>query len=284
MPKVKAAVYGAAGCGGCELSLLEGAEGWTVLLEKIDVLFWPLVGAGHLKDLADLADGSLDLGILCGAARTERDLEMIRLLSTKCRRLLAVGSCAVWGGIAGLADLPPAFSRQARAGGSLLLPALQPATNLVEAKILLPGCPPEPEQLGKGLANVVRKTGLEAEPGREELVVCHSCPRPRGQGRPAQWHRPQEAADTGACFLSLGVVCSGPATRGGCGARCPLAGLPCRGCYGPPPGTVDQGARLIGALAALEGEEGNLASLLVDAAGTLYRYTFAAAFAGGGEK
>lgn len=284
MPRVRSAVYGAAGCGGCELSLFESVEGSTALLDVIEVVYWPLLCDARLEDLAGQPDGSIDLGLLCGAARTKLDLQVASLLAAKCRRLVAAGSCAAWGGVAALADLPPAYSRQAPAGLPLLLPELEPVTNIVRADIILPGCPPEPEQLGKSLAGLVKGHGSEDRTDQEEPAVCNACPRPRGKGGPGRWYRPQEVEDTGACFLSLGVVCSGPATRGGCGARCPTAGLPCRGCYGPPPGTRDQGAKLIGALAALEGGEFGQSSPFVDAAGTLYRYTLAAAFAGERER
>ena len=40
------------------------------------------------------------------------------------------------------------------------------------------------------------------------------------------------------------------ATRGGCGALCPRAGIACNGCYGQPDGVADQGARMAAALAA----------------------------------
>ncbi|HQF52079.1 MAG TPA: oxidoreductase, partial [Thermoleophilia bacterium] len=48
-----------------------------------------------------------------------------------------------------------------------------------------------------------------------------------------------------------GVLCAGVATRGGCGARCPSSGIPCRGCYGPLPGVVDQGAKLLSAVVSV---------------------------------
>jgi len=43
----------------------------------------------------------------------------------------------------------------------------------------------------------------------------------------------------------------GPATRGGCDTRCQLSGVGCRGCYGPPPGVLDQGAKALSAIASV---------------------------------
>ena len=59
--------------------------------------------------------------------------------------------------------------------------------------------------------------------------------------------------------------------------------MPCRGCYGPPPGVKDVGAKMVSALASivgLEGEENmddadmeNLLEQIVDPAGTFYRFS-----------
>ena len=54
-----------------------------------------------------------------------------------------------------------------------------------------------------------------------------------------------------AYLLEQGILCSGSATRSGCGVRCPNSGMPCRGCYGPPPGVHDQGAKLLSAVTSI---------------------------------
>ncbi len=43
----------------------------------------------------------------------------------------------------------------------------------------------------------------------------------------------------------------GIATRDGCGAPCPEASMPCTGCYGPPEGISDQGAKMVSALSSI---------------------------------
>ena len=57
--------------------------------------------------------------------------------------------------------------------------------------------------------------------------------------------------DSEVCLLEQGIVCAGSATRSGCGVRCPDSGMPCRGCYGPTPDVVDQGAKLVSAVASI---------------------------------
>ena len=47
------------------------------------------------------------------------------------------------------------------------------------------------------------------------------------------------------------MVCMGPATRSGCGGLCLRVGVPCRGCYGPPPNVRDQGAKFLSSIASI---------------------------------
>ena len=84
------------------------------------------------------------------------------------------------------------------------------------------------------------------------------------------------------CLLEQGVICLGPATRGGCNARCLDANMPCTGCNGPTPNSLDQGAKMMSALASILGIEGEekmsdeevqkLVDQVVDPVGTFYKY------------
>ena len=59
------------------------------------------------------------------------------------------------------------------------------------------------------------------------------------------------------------------------------ANMPCRGCYGPVPGTEDQGAAMVGAIGSLletgdDEEAARLMEKVVDPAGTFYRFSMGA--------
>ncbi len=291
MAEVKLAVYGAGGCSGCELTLLEDPLGFLDITAVARVVFWPLLVNDRLADLAELPDGSLAVAVVCGGLRTDQDLKVVELCRRKGRRLLAVGSCALWGGVPALVDLPPGFNGPLAAEPlPALLPRVLPVAQVVPVDGEVPGCPPVPGQLTRQVLAMLeladqpptgeRVLGLTDQPSAgETAVVCADCQR-RREGGLTKWRRfPEVAVATGKCFLDQGLVCSGPATRGGCGARCPGAGVPCRGCYGPVPGVGDHGARLLSGLAAVlepdGGEEGE-GHRAVDLAGTLYRYTLAA--------
>ena len=87
----------------------------------------------------------------------------------------------------------------------------------------------------------------------------------------------------------------GIATRDGCGALCPQVNMPCTGCYGPPEGVLDQGAKMVSALGSVL-DIGELKDLsddqiaakideaieaLPDFAGTCYKYSLASSLVGG---
>jgi F420-non-reducing hydrogenase small subunit len=85
-------------------------------------------------------------------------------------------------------------------------------------------------------------------------------------------------ADPEKCFLAEGIICMGPATRGGCGERCINANMPCRGCFGPTREVKDMGARFLSGLASIidvddEAEMEKIAQSVIDPIGLFYMYS-----------
>jgi F420-non-reducing hydrogenase small subunit len=64
--------------------------------------------------------------------------------------------------------------------------------------------------------------------------------------------RPHEVlTDPEKCFLDQGVICLGPATRGGCETLCVKGNMPCTGCFGPTSRVRDYGAKALSSLASV---------------------------------
>jgi F420-non-reducing hydrogenase small subunit len=171
---------------------------------------------------------------------------------------------------------------------------LRPLERVVPVDYRVPGCPPETpriaevvEVLTAGLAGDGPLPPLGSVLGAGPSTVCEECERSRGVKRIASFRRVQDvpSIDPGLCLLEQGLPCNGPATRQGCLARCPAAGAPCIGCYGPAEGVIDYGSRLLSAFASVvdasepEAIEAVLDGI-VDPVGQFYRFSLAASLLG----
>lgn len=315
----KLAIYGAAACGGCEMSLLSCNESLAYLNDLFELVFCPCLVDAKKTDLETFADGEIALTLFNGAIRMEDDVTMAHLLRRTSRILVAFGSCAHEGSVLGLANLAsshkdiPRFRQRIRKPyipvreGVLHLPlwntSLTTLVQNVPVDYILPGCPPEPHRIAEAFRILSGEGELPPAGsviGAGSSTVCAECSRIRGNKKVDRFYRIHEKpSEPDTCLLDQGIVCMGIATRNGCGCLCPRANMPCSGCYGPPEGVIDQGAAMISALASvidvgpvegisLEtiGERiERVIDTLPDHAGTFWKYGFAGSLlAGLGEK
>jgi len=309
--KLRIGVYWAASCGGCDVSLLEIGPRLLQLMEAADIHFWPLVADFKYRDVAGYPDEFFDLCFFNGGIRSSEQEEIARLLRRKSRTLVAYGACAAEGGIPALANLSAIEGILAAAYrdnpsldnpegveprpltrsdfGELDLPRLYPQVltlrDVVEVDYVVPGCPPQADRVWEVIESFVSgKLPARADAvklGCTDKSVCDECALEKRLVKIEQFRRPHETLpEPGWCLLEQGLVCMGPATRGGCGALCTKARLPCRGCYGPSGQVTDQGMAMVGALGSLlaaETEEKARASIdeIVDPVGTFYRFSLA---------
>ncbi len=312
MPKPKLGLYWAASCGGCEIAVLDTELKVLEIADFFDIVFWPCAMDFKYDDVRALADGEITLTLFNGAIRSSENYEMARLLRAKSKVLCAFGSCASDGCIPGLANFTaldaieryvydespstvnPEHIRPQPAcevpEGTLRLPRLwntvRTLPQVVDVDYVIPGCPPQPDQI-KAVVDAVVGILSEGKPlppkgtvlGASAKACCEECPRKRDVKKIRAFVRPHEIIpDPEICLLEQGLVCMGPATRGGCGAKCVAAGVPCRGCYGPPAGVRDQGAKMASALGGVidstDPEEiERIIAGIPDMAGTFYRFS-----------
>jgi F420-non-reducing hydrogenase small subunit len=311
MGKPKIAIYWCASCGGCEEAVVDLAEDILGVVAAVDIVFWPVAMDFKKADVEALPDGSLAATLLNGAIRTSEQEEMARLLRRKSRLLVAYGACAHLGGIPGLANQfsreellryvyeeAPTVVNEGKArplvvyeegGRRVRLPefrnVVRALDQVVAVDYYIPGCPPTPKltkaAVGAILSGQLPPKGTVLAP---DVALCDECPRKASKpvelafGEFKRPHQKVLAADK--CFLAQGVVCMGPATRGGCEALCPGGNMPCTGCFGPTSRVRDQGAKILSSLSANVGpkEEGEINTVLAgipDPVGTFYRYGLA---------
>ena len=102
--KPKLAMYWAASCGGCEISLANIHEAILEVDTHFDFMFCPCLMDTKKKDIEALPDGDIFLTLFNGSLRTAENLEMAILLRRKSQVFVAFGSCAATGGIPALAN------------------------------------------------------------------------------------------------------------------------------------------------------------------------------------
>ena len=316
--KLQLAFYWAASCGGCDVATLDIEEKILDLVAIADIVFWPMTLDFKSTDLAEMKPESIDVCLFNGAVRNAEHEAMAKLLREKAKVMVAFGSCACFGGIPGLGnvankallhktvyhDTPstvnpgfvtPQTEVVTEAGKTLTLPEFRDTVKTLDQVVAVdyyvPGCPPVTNQVNE----VVRLLTRYAETGdlppqgavfAFDKTLCDECTRERAERKSVKRiYRPHEVIeiDPNKCLLDQGIVCMGPATRGGCGARCIVANMPCRGCMGPSPEINDQGAAFLSAIASILGvdEEAALTeeeveahiSQIKDPLGTFYRFS-----------
>jgi F420-non-reducing hydrogenase small subunit len=258
------------------------------------------------KDVEALPDRHIDVCLFNGAIRNSENEHIAKLLRVKSKVLVAFGSCAHEGCVTGLANLSnrgdimtrvyqeiPSNTnndgslpktRTAVPEGELTLPELyaelRTLAQTVPVDYFVPGCPPVAAQVWTVLQAILNGQLPErgAVLGADARNLCEECERTRQGTRIKKVVRPHEViADPNICFLEQGIICSGPATRAGCGRPCIHALMPCRGCYGPPEGVTDQGAKLLSAVMSMvdKADVDRVAQEIVDPVGTFYRFSLA---------
>lgn len=319
--KLKLAIYGAAACGGCDVAIVDLCEDVLKVVEIADIVFWPCAMDFKYEDVERMEDGYIDVCLFNGAIRNSEQEELAHLLRKKSKILIAFGACACFGGIPGLANLTskeeifeesykntpstlnPAFvtpkEKVTIDGYELTLPKFYNEVfsldDKVEVDYYLPGCPPTTD-LVKTVVNAIAEGNLPPKGSviGGEKTLCDECKKEMDREKKERRsidriYRPHEIrADPTKCLLDQGIICLGPVTRSGCGAKCLKANMPCRGCMGPTQEVADQGAGYVSMITSILGLEQEqfmseldtrqLIHQIKDPVGTFYRFTLPKSF------
>ncbi|SIS70579.1 NADH-quinone oxidoreductase subunit B family protein [Phaeovulum vinaykumarii] len=257
----------ASGCGGCTMSLLcAEAPGLFDLLAGagLEILWHPalsLESGAEVTDLLEaLATGARPLDILCvegavarGPAGTGRFqmlsgtgaslMDWVRRLAPRARHVVAVGSCAAFGGVTSAGGNPSDAAGLQMEGthpGGILPPAFRAQGGLPVVNVA--GCPVHPgwvvETLLALAEGALGPEGLDsvARPRfYADHLVHHGCPKNEFYEYKAS---AMELSQIGCMMEHLG--CIGTQAAGDCNIRpwngegsCTRAGYPCIGCTEP---------------------------------------------------
>jgi F420-non-reducing hydrogenase small subunit len=305
MAKLKLAIYWSASCGGCDVAILDTNERILDIAAIADIVFWPIALDFKYSDVEAMEDKSIDICLFNGAVRTSEQEHIAKLLRAKSKAMVAFGACACFGGIPALANFTNRAEVFERAyieapsndnsnhtfpqtlttveEGDLELPEFYDTVltlaQVVDVEYFVPGCPPPVDIINKIVDALA--SGQLPPVGTvfaSDKSLCDECDRVKEEKKITKIYRPHEIIpEPEKCLLEQGIICMGPATRGGCGQRCINVNMPCRGCFGPPPGVIDQGAKMLSAVASIydvkdEAEIKQMVEEVVDPAGTFYRF------------
>jgi len=252
-------------CGGCEIAILDMGEKLLDVLPNLQFVHMPVLMDhkyfGQTGEKSTMEIPEADIGMISGGIRNEEEKQIAEEMRKKCKTLIALGSCACFGGIPALAnlyrveDIYNKVFRETPSTEAAETPSedIPPLTDrvyaldeVVKVDVYIPGCPMNPALILEALGGLLAGKPFELP----ERSVCDDCPAKREEKSDVGLRRPLQnpeftpgSYDTLRCFNEQGILCLGPVTRAGCGKpfnngqevvpRCIRGFMPCRGCFGP---------------------------------------------------
>lgn len=266
-------------CGGCEVTILDIGEALLDLLPKLEFVHMPVLMDhkyyGQTGEKTALEIPEADVGIISGGIRTEENKEIAEEMRKKCKTIIAIGSCANFGGVPALANMytidqifdmvyRETKSTDPADNPTVDIPPLRDriygVSEVIKVDVSLPGCPTTPEIVAEALTCLLEGKSFALP----ERSVCDDCPVKREKKAVTNLKRPLEKVDFTAgqkfeeirCYMEQGFLCQGPATKTGCGGaekipRCIKAYMTCRGCFGPIRTGANPMVDMMGALSSI---------------------------------
>ena len=141
MDKPSVGIYGLTGCAGDQLVIINCEDELLYIFETLDIRSFPMAMSQNDEQCP------LDIVFVEGSVVQPRDEEMLRKLRERAKLLIAIGTCAVWGGVQAMKN---EIAREelrrtvyGRAGEVFEAVASQPLSHFVEVDLAIPGCPIE---------------------------------------------------------------------------------------------------------------------------------------------
>ena len=143
--KLRVATVSLAGCFGCHMSLLDIDERLFDLVERVEFDRSPL---NDIKTVGEVEP--CDIGLVEGGLCNAENVEVLRAFRARCTVLVAVGACAITGGLPALrnhldvGDILQSVYGRVPDDPELPLPLnrVLPIHEVVRIDHALPGCPP----------------------------------------------------------------------------------------------------------------------------------------------
>ncbi|HZU85934.1 MAG TPA: NADP oxidoreductase [Anaerolineaceae bacterium] len=154
------------GCAGCHMSLLDIDERIITVAELADLRATPIT------DLKQPDESGVDVGILEGGINNTANEEVAHRMRKRCKILVALGDCAVFGGVPAMRNfftieesLRRAYVETESTDSEGKIPddpelatmtRVRALQDVVPVDIFVPGCPPDPDTIFYVLAELAQ--------------------------------------------------------------------------------------------------------------------------------
>jgi len=206
--KKKIGIFSLTACAGCQLKLLNLDEIFFEIVDSFDIT--------HFKLLKEVNEkGPFDIVLVEGCATQKKEVALLKKIRKSTHYLIALGTCATYGGIPSIKDFYDEAKIEKIVYGSVKNVSslrVEGISKYVEVDYFMRGCPVHKEEFMR----VIKSLLTEKKPINITSSVCVEC-------------REKE----NICLLQQGKLCLGPVTFGGCSALCPSVSVECVGCNGP---------------------------------------------------
>ena len=211
MSKPKVGIFGLTGCAGDQLVIINCEAELLDLVELIDIKSF-IMAASAFDDVCEL-----DVAFVEGAVVTEWDERTLHHIRERSGLLIALGTCAAFGGVAA-AHTGADWRQMLQTVYGETLPEYQSSGaralhELVKVDAVITGCPIEKHEFLAAVANLLKGQ----LPVFAHYPVCAEC----------------KMHENECLLVTRAMFCCGPVTAAGCNARCPALGVACIGCRGP---------------------------------------------------
>jgi coenzyme F420-reducing hydrogenase gamma subunit len=202
----KVAVFDFTSCEGCELQLVNKEDTLVPFLKAVEIV-------NFREAITDRGD-DYAIALVEGCISRADEVERLKAIRAKAQVLVALGSCACFGGVARLKNAYDLGEANREVYGdkpkdTLPVRALK---EIVKVDLEIPGCPVSKAEVERIVQHVVMEIPFQPP----VYPVCVECKQ-----------------RFSSCMFEKGHLCLGSITRAGCDAPCPAGGLGCWGCRGP---------------------------------------------------
>ena len=212
--KPRVAFFDFSSCEGCQLQVANLEEDIIDLSKIVEIISFREVMKEHSDDY--------DIAFVEGSIMRPMDEKRLKKIREKAKILVALGSCAAFGGINKLRNQwsPEevkkevyGMAKEEDIEGNPFFDVFETKAvgEVVKVDYFIPGCPIDRNEFAK----VVTALVMGKKPNIPNYPVCVECKK-----------------NENICVFELGKFCLGPVTRAGCNAVCPTNENECEGCRG----------------------------------------------------